>query len=153
MAFITKEDFKGQIKDLALNQILEEDDTILDSEISVAVATVKSYLFDRYSVDDIFDKEGEARELMLVRHCIHIVLYNLYQRVPNARELPLKTKNYEETLNFLEKVAQGKVGLDLPRRESVQGTNKTRTRFGSNLSPRHHSTDVNGYDSPDYSGL
>jgi phage gp36-like protein len=139
--FIAKEDYLPLMKSDNLNLTLQNDDTILLGEESQAIETVKSYLFERYDTALIFEKIGVERNLMIVRHCVNIVLYNIYQRIPNARDLPLKTKNYEETITFLERVADGKVSLDLPRLFKNDGTSQTKFRGGSNQKQNSHNTD------------
>jgi phage gp36-like protein len=139
MGFIQKSDYLSLIKEQNLNLIIEQNDIILENEELTAITTVRNYLFDRYNVADIFNKEGGERDKMLVRHCVHIILYSIYQRIPNSRELPRITKNYDETLTFLEKVADGKIGLDLPRITTESGT-ATKFRGGSNTKQRKHET-------------
>lgn len=140
MSYISKEDYWGLIKLENLNDLIQNQDLALEAEQDTAVEMVKSYLYNRYDTVQIFSKQGNERDLRLVRHAVNIVLYNIYQRYTNARDLPLKAKNYDDTIIWLEKVNDGKIGLDLPRKEA---NDKPITKFrgASNQTQRNHNTD------------
>ena len=122
--FITKDDYLPQIKQNNLESMIQANPAILTSAEAMAQDTLKSYLFDRYDTTKIVATTGTER--------VNLVLHLIYQRLPNHRIAPHVEAAYNETINFLERVADGKNGLDLPRRTNPKtGENQHTFRWGS----------------------
>ena len=130
--FITRDDYLPQIKQNNLESVIQGNPAILTSAEAMAQDTLKSYLFDRYDTQKIFASKGTERNMHLVQCGINLVLHLIYQRLPNHRIAPHVEAAYNETINFLERVADGKNGLDLPRRiDPKTGENQHTFRWGS----------------------
>lgn len=130
--FITKDDYLPQIKQNNLESAIQGNSAILTSAEAMAQDTLKSYLFDRYDTQKIFATTGTERNMHLVQCGVNLVLHLIYQRLPNFRIAPHVEAAYSETINFLERVADGKNGLDLPRRiNSKTGESQQTFRWGS----------------------
>ena len=130
--FITKDDYLPQIKQNNLESMIQANPAILTSAEAMAQDTLKSYLFDRYDTTKIFATTGTERNMHLVQCGVNLVLHLIYQRLPNHRIAPHVEAAYNETINFLERVADGKNGLDLPKRINPKtGENQHTFRWGS----------------------
>jgi len=140
MSFIKKNDYWALIKESELNAIIENNNIDLEGEQLTAILFVKQKLFKLYNTDYIFSRKDSERDMLLVRYCVHIVLYSIYQRIPNARELPLRQMNYIQTISSLDKISQGTDELDAPRK-TKDGKQITRFRGGSVLQKRTNSID------------
>ncbi|MEH0154795.1 phage protein Gp36 family protein [Limibacter armeniacum] len=71
-----------------------------------------------------------------MEHCINIVLYRLHKKAPIMPEDILY--DYNNTLAYLEKVAEGKIGLMLPRAlEEDMETPRTRFKLTANTKRSH----------------
>ena len=112
--------------------MIQANPAILTSAEAMAQDTLKSYLFDRYDTTKIFATTGNQRNMHLVQCGVNLVLHLIYQRLPNHRIATHVEAAYNETINFLERVADGKNGLDLPRRINPKtGENQHTFRWGS----------------------
>jgi phage gp36-like protein len=130
--FLTTDDYLPQIKQNNLESMIQANPTILTSAQAMALDTLKSYLFDRYDTAKIFSAVGSERNMHLVQCGVNLVLHLIYQRLPNHRIAPHVETAYNETINFLERVADGKNGLDLPKRTDPKtGQSQQIFRWGS----------------------
>ena len=119
--FITKEEIKTHLYDYQIDQITDDDDTIVTSAIDTAVAEVKSYLANRYDVATIFAATGENRSALVVEHvkvCTvwHLLLLRNVDAIYERYE-----KAYEHTITFLKQVADGLLSPDLPYLQTDTG--------------------------------
>jgi phage gp36-like protein len=131
MSFITENDYPERLKATNLDAMCEGDEVIRLGAEETAVAIVAQYLFQRYDTTLIFAQTGTNRNRALVAMCVSIALYYLYQRLPK-RQLPdWVLRDYENALDFLDKVSDGKITMDLPRKLTQQQTPKTKFRAGA----------------------
>lgn len=104
MAFITKADFGTAIKTNILDDITEADDNKITISISKAIEMMKGYLSARYNITQIFNKENDARNILIVERGVDIALYMLHKRL-NPRKIPEHRKEaYKEAKEWLEQV-------------------------------------------------
>jgi phage gp36-like protein len=134
--FITKTDYKPMMKAFNLDSIIEQDDTLLEEAETIAVAQVKDYLFQLYDTQTIFSKAGTERHAYLVRCCCNIVLKILWERL-TVDPSPTIEKNYNDTLDYLERLADAKIAADLPKRLNDESEPLTQTRWGSQPKRSH----------------
>ena len=130
MAFITKSDIEGSIRDYLLDQMTEFNDNHLDRAISYAVDFAKGYLNARYDVAEIFSKTGNDRSLLVLMKCIDVAIWNLHSLI-NPRKIPeFRQKKYDEAKEWFSMVQAGEINQpDLP----VPATDeKDYVKFGSN---------------------
>ena len=115
MAFLTADDYKSQIKDNVLNNILEGNNSLLLSTELKAQAQLTSALNMRFNVAAIFSAEGDARNAEVVMYMVDIVLFHLHSRI-NPGQVPDERKSrYEDALTWMKMVASGKLEPDLPK--------------------------------------
>lgn len=137
-AFINKADYRAMLKVGNLDAILENDDTLLEEAESTAVSQIKDYLFKQYDTEAIFAKTGTERHSYLVRCCCNIVIKILWERL--ALDTPERvTNNYNDTLEYLERLADGKMTADLPAKiiDVENATPYTVSRWGSSTKRSH----------------
>lgn len=136
MDFLTIEDMIGMIRSNRLDQITDEDDALVNDAINDAVAMVNNYLFQHFDTDQIFSQEGEQKDRKVTRWCKYLAIYYIYDRIEDELIPERVQKNYEHTMKTLEKIAQAKMPVDLPRRADKTPT-ETRTRWGSEPKRSH----------------
>ncbi len=131
--FITVDDYKAEIKATNLDNMIEQDSTILDNAEASAVSMVTHYLSARYDVDTIFAQVGSARDPHLLRLCKNIVLYILHERLPKRIKPEHISQNYQDTIDFLTGVSDAKIDLvTLPRKTDSETSEPiTKFRYGS----------------------
>lgn len=131
MSYITENDYLPQIKNTNLAAMVEENSAIRVDAEAVALSTIKNYLNSRYDIDAEFTLEDESRNRHLVQLAINITLYTLHQRLPNLKVNRVVKDNYDETITFLERAADGKVELSVARRQGEAGESYARFRWSS----------------------
>lgn len=134
--YIEQADYLPFITDKRLTQVIQDTPALLDDAELTAITVVKDALHANYDIDDIFSKTGPDRHKQVVRWCITLVLYYLFERVPEAVTPQRILNNYEATLETLSNVEGGKISVDLPR-VVVDDVKKTNFRWGSQP-PRGH---------------
>jgi hypothetical protein len=138
MSYIDQSDYLPYIRDKILNQVIESTPAILDDAELTAISVVKDALHSNYNVADIFARTGTDRHPQVVRWCITLVLYFIYERIPDNQTPERIKTNYEITLQTLADIEDAKKSVDLPRLV-VEGIKKTNFRWGSQP-PRGHNT-------------
>ncbi len=135
--FISPEDYIPRITDVRLQQIIEQDETILDQAEQSAIAIIKDALFTRYDVDAIFATTGDSRPQQVLRWAISLILYFIYERVPDRTTPPRVIKNYDDDRAYLLEIEDGKKSVDLPRLLKDDGLPKSKFRWGSETRQEH----------------
>lgn len=139
-SYLSKQDYLYQIRTNRLNQILEEtdqdEDAILDAAEMDALAMIRMYL-DKYDLNVEFSKSGGERNKVVLRWAKVMVIYYIYERVPDEMCPERVVKNYEKALEELKAVRSGQAqvpGLNQVQ-EAAPGTGDsvpvTRRRWGS----------------------
>ena len=120
--FITNEDYsvliRNEIKDLLLENYSE---SRLRASEQMAVSQIKNYLSGRYDVAQIFSKEGEERNNHIVMLTIDCALYHLYTATIPRKMPEIRSQRYQDAIDWLKLVAEGKANADLPKPKSDKG--------------------------------
>lgn len=119
--FITKEEIKTHLYDYQVDQITDNDDTIVVSAIDTAVAEVKAYLANRYDVETIFSKTGSERSALVVEHVKVCAVYHLLLLCNVDAIFERYEQAYDRTITFLKQVADGLLSPDLPYLQTSTG--------------------------------
>lgn len=135
--FLTKDDLNAGIRLYRLNQITDSDDTVIE----LASAEAQSHLYNvldgaGYNATTILGQSGSNREAMLIGWLRNLTMYKIYERIPDAQVPERVVKNYDDTLQILRTVADGRMNLALPRKTSTDGGKVTKFRGGSAQSKR-----------------
>jgi hypothetical protein len=145
--FITKADYLHQIREYKLDQILQEDnadeDQILEDAEGTAIATVRDALIGGgYDADVVFSKTGVERPKQVMRWVKCLVLYYIYERVPDDLVPARVIKDYDLTIEILDKINDGKMNVDLPSIQVPDGEGgtkpETKFRWGSQPKRSHN---------------
>lgn len=138
--FITKVDYKVHIRTYRLDQILEaqdeDEDLILDAAENEAISVISDALAPKYDVNLIFNQSGDNRHKTILRWAKVLVIYYIYERIPDEMVPERVVKNYEHVLERLKYIEQGKANLSgapliTNTGEDGQTKPKTRRRWGS----------------------
>ena len=131
MIWITESDLKSNLRAYRMNQITDAEPDVLDQAESEALATVKDALHAHFDVSAIFGSSGSARPQQVVSWMKHIILFKIYERVPDDQVPDRVVKLYDESMKMLDSIAAGERSIDLPRRNNADGIPKTKFRWGS----------------------
>lgn len=130
--FIEQTDYLPQIRQYNLEDLIDDDSTILDEAEETAIQIVKDHLYQFYDVDDIFAQTGTARHRTVLQWCINIVLYLTFQRVADVMQPDSVTRNYNDTMAWLRRIAGGEQGIQgLPEITDPEGNPTTVFQWGS----------------------
>ena len=150
--YIVKTDYKSRIStellNLILTRIIDGEDGVDEVQIltdisKTAVDIITGYSEKLYDIAPEWSKTGVTRNYQILNWAISIALYQLYQRIEDY-DVPQKAiKNYDDTIDTLERLSTGKFNINLPA--AASGTDGGSTdvpttgirRFGSKK-PRSH---------------
>jgi phage gp36-like protein len=120
--YITIDELKTALYQYQSEQIAEGDSDSLLMNIAAAQAEVRSYLASRYNVDAIFAAEGAARDPLLLELTKNIAVWYIV-RLSNVDIVyqPVKER-YDAAIDWLNRVADGKVSPDLPPPANEDGS-------------------------------
>ena len=130
MDFLTSDDFKKQIKDQFLEQITEQDSTLLDRSEIAAIEEMCSYLSQRYDVEEIFSQSGDDRNPLIIQYLVDIMLYHLHSRITPRNVPQIRIDRYNTSLVWLDKVNEGVLNPALPHKNDPETGQKVPFRFG-----------------------
>jgi phage gp36-like protein len=112
--YITIEELKSALYAYQAQEITEADNDILLMNIAAAEAEVRSYLAGLYDVEAIFSAEAAARNALLMELTKNIAVWYIV-RLSNVDLIYQHAKErYDAAIDWLTKVADGKVIPDLP---------------------------------------
>lgn len=133
MNFLTVADFILKVPEYIRNQITDTDDSILDDAELHATAIVQDAFFDKYDLNTEFALTGTDRHKNLLRWMLNLVLYFIYERIPDEQVPERIVKNYDDTMMEIKHIEQGKRNTSLTKliREDNQ-RKETNFRWGSN---------------------
>lgn len=142
MTWIVEKDLHVQIKSERLTQIIDEDTDVLDDAEQTALAVVSDALSATYDTTAIFNTTGTERPAQVVRWVRAIMLYEISGRLPEKMVSERLVKNYDDTINTLTEIEEGRKATTLPKRtENTEGglaVNRTQFRWGSNPKRSHN---------------
>ncbi len=138
MAFLIESELKTVATNEVIDLITNNDDSIVIEIIEESIDLMKSYLFRYYDTDLIFAAENEDRSKIVLKYLKDIVIHEIYIRRTKRINEVAKLR-YEEAMIWLEKVAKGKIDVDLPRKKNENtGTPDTFLKLGSRKTYQNH---------------
>lgn len=141
--FISKDDYKYQIRTYRLDQILEaqdeDEELILNTAEGEAIAILRKHLDERYDMNTELAKSADSRNKVLLRYAKVLVIYFIYERIPDDLVPDRVVKNYDEVMKSLEKIEDGgaaipgltPITIPDPNSDSGESTPQTKRRWGS----------------------
>lgn len=136
--FISKEEIKTHLYDYQVDQITDNDDSIVVSAIDTAVAEVKSYLANRYDTAAIFAAQGSERSALIVEHVKICAVWHLLLLCNVDAIYERYEKAYEHSVSFLKQVADGLLSPDLPYLQTSDGSPSGTIQISSHPKFNHH---------------
>ncbi len=134
MGFLIDTDYDVLIRDEIKNIISDydhDDAKILRAE-DMAIAQVTNFLFGRYDTDAIFQTAiPENRNAHIVMLTIDCALYHLYTSLAPDKIPSHRADRYQDALNWLEKVATGRIKANLPLQKDDDGNERFDFRISS----------------------
>lgn len=100
----------------------DDANTILISADKIAMDTIKTKAGVLYDLTAELQKNGNERNGYLISLALSIALYEVYMRSDDEEIPPKVIKNYEDALDALDKIANGKDVLDLPPKIADNGS-------------------------------
>lgn len=132
MNYITENDLKLSIPQKRMNMIIDDETTLLDYAELIALATVRDALYPYYDVDAIFSLSGTSRKAQVTNWVINLMIYHIYDRIPDKLVPDRVIKNYDDTRKILKEISDGKHSVMLPLLEvdvDGDGENDIQTKF------------------------
>ncbi len=119
--FLTDTDYNSHQATKNLN-ILTKDDTVSVRNFAELAAEeqMRSYLANRFDIAKIFDKVGTERNPLLVMYLVDMTVYHMFAKIPNRQTPEDVGLRFEEAINWLKDVANGKNTPTLPLKEKSE---------------------------------
>lgn len=120
--FIQDTDYNKTIRNQVLSIVTQADpDTRLDAELT-AQEEIESYLRVRYNVGALFslNQEVDDRKKIIVMYTVDIALYHLHSNITPDNIPEIRYLRYNRAIEWLKKVADGKLSPDLPLIETTE---------------------------------
>lgn len=127
--FITKADYYTGKRQQVIDQLIDDDDSLLDEAEKDAIDLVTTKLH-HYDTETIFSQVGDDRDRTVLRWCKYIALYYLYNRTDDAFIPESVVKNYDDTMDQLDRLSNAREFLDLPRKLNEDETKSSKFRSG-----------------------
>ncbi|MCL2291218.1 MAG: DUF1320 domain-containing protein [Bacteroidetes bacterium] len=129
--FLSQEELKSVIYEYQLDEIVEDDNTIVEMAIQAAIEEVKSYLCSRYDVNKTFSAEQNKRNPLVLEITKDVTLWQII-RLSNVDIIYEKVKDrYDRAIEWLDKVARGLISPTLPVVQDGKGDDISPIKYGS----------------------
>ena len=123
--FLAKTDYAGWLSSSLIDQITGGVDTNLDGPELIAEQRIKDACVARFNMDAEFAKSGASRNRTLMRWMLSISCYFIYHDISDD-DIPARViKDYDDVCAELDKIAQGKLSVDMVRLLNTDGTTAT----------------------------
>jgi phage gp36-like protein len=131
------DDFQTRLSDRIIDILSDGDFSKLEAASNEASGIIRDRLVDKYQIDAELAKSGSSRNAILVRYVLSLAIYSLYSRIPDEEVPERVIKDYDDAMNDLKLISQGKLSCSLTINTDSEGNTKSRIRIGSN-DPRSH---------------
>ena len=115
MAFLTKEELKTKSTIQIIDLIVGDDELTVEDIIAESIDVMHNALFQYYDTEEIFAAEGAARSLIILKYLKAIAIKEIYA-IRSTGISEVMQMNYDEAMNWLDKISEGKRSADLPPR-------------------------------------
>jgi len=139
MKFLKDSDYDVLIRTEIKNILLENySEAKLTTAEQMAVAQIKNFLAGRYDVLEIFSNQNEERNHFIVMICIDCALYHLYSSLSPNKIPEHRNQRYNDALEWLKLIVEGKSTADLPLITDKKGEEKESIRITSKYQSKNH---------------
>lgn len=129
--FLTPSELTNNLYGHVIDNITQNDPQVSEQAISAAIGEMKSYLA-AYDADTIFSATGSARNPLILENTKVIAIWNILKLSSAETLYDTWRERYDRVVDFMTKVAEGKITPDLPVRTGSDGEISIRMRMGSN---------------------
>lgn len=136
-AFLKSADFQSRLSDRVIELLTGNNYTNLETASNEATGLIRDRLLDKYAIDGELAKTDTDRNTVLIRYALSIAVYSLYSKVPDEQIPERVIKDYDDAMDDLKLISQGKLSSTLPLNVDSEGETVSRIRMGSN-DPRSH---------------
>lgn len=136
--YITKEELKSVAYSYQIDQIVEDDNSIIEMAILSAEEEIKSYLSNRYDIDSAFALTGNDRNALLVELTKDIALWQIVKLASVDMLYERAKERYDRAIAYLDKILNGHVSLNLQQAQDNHGnTIGSPIKFGNEISKQN----------------
>lgn len=129
--FLTPSELTNNLYGHVIDNITQNDPQVSEQAISAAIGEMKSYLA-AYDADTIFSATGSARNPLILENTKVVAIWNILKLSSAETLYDTWRERYDRVVDFMTKVAEGKITPDLPVRTGSDGEISIRMRMGSN---------------------
>jgi phage gp36-like protein len=136
--FLLKTDYRGWLSESIIDQITGGDDTAIDGPELIAEQRIKDACATKYNMAAEFAKTSTERNRTLLRWMLSLSCYFIYHDISDD-DIPARViKDYDDVVAELDKIAQGKLSVDMDRVLETDGTTTTMFKFGCDTVRSHN---------------
>lgn len=135
--YLAAAEIKTHLYGEKVDTISREDDDILKTAVSAAIAEAKSYL-SAFDTEKIFDETGADRNPILLLFVKDIAVWHFIQLANPNVDLNLRLERYEKAIAWLDKIMRGQLVPDLPTKTEDGQPENNFIRFGGNRPRRNY---------------
>ncbi|MGC1471533.1 MAG: phage protein Gp36 family protein [Psychroserpens sp.] len=117
MAFLTKAELKTKSTTQIIDIITANNEPTVEEIITESIDVMHNCLFQYYNTDAIFAAEGTDRSKIVLKYLKAIVIKEIYDIRSTGISEGMQN-NYDEAMNWLDKVSEGKKKADLPPKQT-----------------------------------
>ena len=131
MAFIVKADLLRYIDESTIDQLTDGLDTYVDEAIKDAEGRIREKISPRYNMDTELVKVDPDRNRSLLKHCINLSIFYLFQRLYTDILPEGRVEGKDEAEQWLDDVFKGDLNVDLDTKDEANEQGWP-LRWGSN---------------------
>ena len=113
MPFIIKADLLTYIDQSTIDQLTDNTDTYVDEAIKDAEERIREKISPRYDMDSELGKAGTLRHRSLLKHCIGLTIFYLFQRLYTDVLPEGRVEARDEAEQWLDDVYKGNLNVSL----------------------------------------
>lgn len=113
--FITVDDYDATIHREILDSLLREEagnSATVEVCENRAIATVRSLIGNRYDCDAIFAATGDQRNVIILKVCIDIAVYEIFCQHNPYKMSKIREDRYKDAMTFLREVRDFDASID-----------------------------------------
>lgn len=113
--FITVDDYDATIHREILDSLLREEagsSATVEVCENRAIATVRSFIGNRYDCDAIFAATGDQRNVIILKVCIDIAVYEIFCQHNPYKMSKIREDRYKDAMTFLREVRDFDASID-----------------------------------------
>lgn len=115
MSFLTLDDYKNVIGDVAFRAVSQADPAVVEAAAAEAIEEMAGYLRPTYDTAAIFSAVGADRNRVAVMYAADIALYHMSASLPQKMGAEVRKERYDRAIRWLEGVQAGRIIPGLPR--------------------------------------